>query len=132
MLGTEFHSNSAKPQIFLASLQCQIHPAAVHDIEVHIPGILFVISIAGKETYVYLHFWDNTSKDEKSEFGEHHEPYGLSGEAASTCQTLRWFNTSWNCFFRYSCFDPSAISVCPRTWHWQHSIGAPSTPHTLL
>lgn len=81
---------------------------------------------------IHLHFWDNTSKDEKSEFGEHHEPYGLPGEAASTCQTLRWFNTSWNCVFRYSCFDPSATSVCPRTWHWQHSIDAPSMPHTLL
>lgn len=117
---------------FSASLQCQIHPAAVHDIEVHISGILFVISITGKETYIYLHFWDNTSKDEKSEFGEHHEPYGLPEEAASTCQTLRWFNKFWNCFFRYSCFDPSATSVCPRTWHWQHSIDAPSMPHTLL
>ena len=117
----EFPSSSVKPQTFPAFLWCQIHSAVLHDIDVDILGILFLIFLAGIETYIYLHFWDATSKDYKSEFGQ--QPLW---KPASKWSSLKWVNTSWNCFFRYACFNTSAISVCLRPWYKQHIISASS------
>lgn len=118
-------SSSAKPQTFPAFPQCQIHPADVHDIDVYIPGILFLMSLAGIETYIDLHFWMPQAKTAVMILDSTVNPMGHSWQKpASRWQSLRWLNTSWSCFSKYACFNTSAISL--RTWCQQQSINAPS------
>lgn len=115
------------PKIFLL-LSIVKYTQQLYMIQRCILPVYFFLSPQQEKWHRFIFTSGVTNKDEKSEFGEHHEPYGLWGEAALRCQTLRWFNTSWNCFFRYSCFNPSAISICPGHGSGSTALMHPACP----